>query len=99
MKGNELELWIAYLTTCNCITVQNNRCLNFIRLLRVVITPLVREEKTTRSNLRLIEVSLYFSSLLRRGLVVLWGGWGERKREGAGHDAKAFSFFRLLLFL
>ena len=28
------------------------------------------------------------SSLLRRGLFVLWGGWGERKRERAGHDGK-----------
>ena len=27
-------------------------------------------------------------SLLRRGLFVLWGGWGERKRERAGHDRK-----------
>ena len=41
------------------------------------------------------------SSLLRRGLFVLWGGWGERKRERAGHDRKgkkrrevpAFSLF------
>ena len=40
-------------------------------------------------------------SLLRRGLFVLWGGWGERKRERAGHDRKgkkrrevpAFSLF------
>ena len=23
-----------------------------------------------------------------RGLFVLWGGWGERKRERAGHDGK-----------
>ena len=28
------------------------------------------------------------SSLLRRGLFVLWGGWGERKRERAGQDGK-----------
>ena len=27
-------------------------------------------------------------SLLRRGLSVLWGGWGERKRERKGHDGK-----------
>ena len=27
-------------------------------------------------------------SFLRRGLFVLWGGWGERKRERAGHDRK-----------
>ena len=26
--------------------------------------------------------------LLHRGLFVLWGGWGERKRERAGHDGK-----------
>ena len=26
--------------------------------------------------------------LLRRGLFVMWGGWGERKRERAGHDGK-----------
>ena len=45
MKGNELELWITSLTTCNCITVQSNRSLNFIRLLRVVITPLVAERR------------------------------------------------------
>ena len=40
-------------------------------------------------------------SLLRRGFFVLWGGWGERKRERAGHDMKgkkrrevpAFSLF------
>ena len=25
MKGNELELWIASLTTCNCIIMQSNR--------------------------------------------------------------------------
>ena len=25
MKGNELELWIASLTTCNFFTVQSNR--------------------------------------------------------------------------
>ena len=25
MKGDELELWIASLTTCNFITVQSNR--------------------------------------------------------------------------
>ena len=25
MKGNELELWVAYLTTGNFITVQSNR--------------------------------------------------------------------------
>ena len=25
-----------------------------------------------------------YPSLLRRGLFVLWGGWGERKRERAG---------------
>ena len=27
-------------------------------------------------------------SLLCRGLFVLWGGWGEKKRESAGHDGK-----------
>ena len=27
-------------------------------------------------------------SPLRRDLFVLWGGWGERKRERAGHDGK-----------
>ena len=27
-------------------------------------------------------------SLLRRGLCVLWGGWGRKKRESAGHDGK-----------
>ena len=40
-------------------------------------------------------------SLLRRGLFVSWGGWGERKRERARHDGKgkerreapAFSLF------
>ena len=26
--------------------------------------------------------------LLRRGLSLLWGGWGERKRERKGHDGK-----------
>ena len=26
--------------------------------------------------------------LLGGGLFVLWGGWGERKRERAGHDGK-----------
>ena len=27
MKGNEFELWIAsFVTTCNFITVQSNRC-------------------------------------------------------------------------
>ena len=30
----------------------------------------------------------FISSLLHRGLFVLWGGWGERKRERAGHDGK-----------
>ena len=25
MKGNELELWVAFLTKCNFITVQSNR--------------------------------------------------------------------------
>ena len=45
MKGNELELWIASLTTYNCITVQSNRSLNFIRLLPAVITPLVAERR------------------------------------------------------
>ena len=29
-------------------------------------------------------------SLLRTGLFVLWGGWGERKRERAGHDFSLF---------
>ena len=28
------------------------------------------------------------SSLLRRGLFVLWEGWGGRKRERAGQDGK-----------
>ena len=32
-------------------------------------------------------VALSTSPLLR-GLFVLWGGWGERKRERAGHDGK-----------
>ena len=27
-------------------------------------------------------------SLLHRGLFVLWGSWGERKRESAGRDGK-----------
>ena len=27
-------------------------------------------------------------SPLRRDLFVLWGGWGERKRERTGHDGK-----------
>ena len=31
MKGNELELWIASLTTCNFITVQSNLLLNVDR--------------------------------------------------------------------
>ena len=46
-----------------------------------------------------------FSFRLRRGLFVLWGGWGERKREHAGHDVALFAssparflFFRLLIF-
>ena len=30
----------------------------------------------------------YWDSLLRKGLFVLWGSWGERKRGGAGHDGK-----------
>ena len=43
------------------------------------------------------------ASLLRRGLFVLWGGWGERKRKHARHDGKRsssarFLFFRVLLF-
>ena len=28
------------------------------------------------------------TSLLRRGLFVLWGGWGKRKRERAENDEK-----------
>ena len=43
------------------------------------------------------------TSLLCRGLLVLWGGWGERKREHAGHSIPSsparFLFFPLLLFL
>ena len=47
------------------------------------------------------QISSGGGSLLRRGLFVLWGGWGERKRERAGHDRKgkkrrevpAFSLF------
>ena len=42
-------------------------------------------------------------SLLRRGLFVLWGGWGERKRERAGHDGfplsivpRALSIFSII---
>ena len=41
------------------------------------------------------------TSLLLRGLFVLWGGWGERKRERAGHDGKGEErreAFRLFLF-
>ena len=37
---------------------------------------------------RILEKFKYIPSLLRRGLFVLWGGWGERKRERAGHDGK-----------
>ena len=32
--------------------------------------------------------SIHNHSLLRRDLFVLWGGWGEIKRECAGHDGK-----------
>ena len=43
------------------------------------------------------------SSHLRRGLVVLWGGWGERKRQRAFSlfplSPAHFLFFRLLLSL
>ena len=35
-------------------------------------------------------LSCHKFSLLRRDLFVLWGGWGERKRERAGH---VFSLF------
>ena len=64
--------------------------------------------------IKAVPKSLQRLSLLRRGLFVLWGGWGERKRESAGHDGKGeerreavslfpssparFLFFRLLIF-
>ena len=38
----------------------------------------------------------YQTYLFRRGLFVLWGDWGERKREHAGHShrpPRAFYFF------
>ena len=48
-----------------------------------VITPVLNTKK-----LQLGKPFALFTSLLRTGLFVLWGGWGERKRERAGHDGK-----------
>ena len=48
-----------------------------------VITPVLNTKK-----LQLGKPVALSTSLLRRGLFVLWGGWGEKKREHAGHDGK-----------
>ena len=48
-----------------------------------VITPVLNTKK-----LQLGKPFALSTSLLLRGLFVLWGGWGERKRERAGHDGK-----------
>ena len=38
-------------------------------------------------------------SLLRGGLFVLWGGWGERKRERAVYDAAPSIFSIIAIFI
>ena len=48
-----------------------------------VITPVLNTKKLQLGK----PVALSISPL-RRGRFVLWGGWGERKRERAGHDGK-----------
>ena len=48
-----------------------------------VITPVLNTKK-----LQLGKPVALSTSLLRRGRFVLWGGWGERKIERAGHDGK-----------
>ena len=58
-------------------------------------------QKKKSLPMRTLPLHPSYSSLPRRDLFVLWGGWGERKREGAGHDGKgeerreapAFSLF------
>ena len=49
---------------------------------------------STTSLYTYIRLSQKGVSPLRRGLFVLWGGWGERKRERAGHDVRLLLFYR-----
>ena len=48
-----------------------------------VITPVLNTRK-----LQLGKPVALSTSLLHRSFFVLWGGWGERKRERAGHNGK-----------
>ena len=52
-------------------------------LRHLVITPVLNTKK-----LQLGKPVVLSTSLLRRSLFVLWGGWGERKRERAVCDGK-----------
>ena len=42
MKGNELELWIASLTTWNVITVQSNRGMLIVNKYCAIFTTLIK---------------------------------------------------------
>ena len=58
-----------------------------------VITPVLNTKKLQSGK----SVALS-TSLLLRGRFVLWGGWGKRKRERAGHDGKGKREQRLFAF-
>ena len=62
-----------------------------------------RKKKTsynavTRSMYLKFFTAYYQTSLFQRGLFVLWGGWGERKRERAGLPIvpRALSIFSII---
>ena len=42
MKGDELELWIASLTTCNFITVQSNRSMLIVKKHYTIFTTSIK---------------------------------------------------------
>ena len=77
-----VSLWLLFrVFSIFCIT----SCRVILRhtSLYYVITPVLNTKKLQLGK----PVALSIPPL-RRGRFVLWGGWGERKRERAGHDGK-----------
>ena len=83
-------------TSCFCRSLDKESYLPTIRPLVHSTLKVLWTSKVLRTRILGLR-----ASLLPRGLFVLWGGWGERKRERARHDGKekergeapAFSLF------
>ena len=50
MKGNELELWTAYLTTGNFITVQGNRLTLIVNKHCAIFTPSIERTPSIKQT-------------------------------------------------